>query len=152
MRKQEPAEHDIRSANRKWSADDVVDLELKNRTMPRPRLLYEYCGGIQPDCSTGLQRILKQPGGPAGSTAEVHCQLRRVYAAAAQQLARFRFVDFGQPPQSRAGAQIIAECVFVGCCSPSLVISQSPIFAQGDPGPGSGGETCLHSGLRDQPA
>jgi len=28
MRKQEPAEHDIRSINRKRDADDVMDLEL----------------------------------------------------------------------------------------------------------------------------
>ena len=114
MRKQEPAEHDIRSVDRKRNADDVMDLELKVGAMPRPRLLYEYWGGIQPDCPAWFQRILKQAGGPAGAAAEIHSQPRRFYAAAPLQFPRFRFVDFGQPTESRAGSQVIAEGVFVG--------------------------------------
>jgi hypothetical protein len=59
MRKQKPAEHDIRGVDRKRNADDVMDLEFKIGAMPPPRLLYEYCGGIQPDCSIWHRRILK---------------------------------------------------------------------------------------------
>ena len=59
MRKQEPAEHDIRGVDWKRSADDVMDLELKVGVVPRARLLDEYCGGIQPDCSIWLQHISK---------------------------------------------------------------------------------------------
>ena len=129
MRKKEPAEHDIRGVDRKRNADDVMDLELKIGVMPRPRLLYEYSGGIQPDGSIRLQHILKQPGGPAGAAAEIHCQARRAYAATAQQFPRFRFVHFGESPQSRTGAQIIAERVFIGCRFPRLLIAHLPIFA-----------------------
>ena len=85
-----------------------MDLELKVGPMLRPRLLYEYWGGVQPDCSAWFQRILKQAGGPAGAAAEIHSQPRRVYAAAPQQFPRFRFIHFGQPTQSRTGAQVIA--------------------------------------------
>ena len=59
MRKQEPAKHDIRGVDRKRNADDVMDLELKIGVMPRPRHLYEYGGGIQPDGSIWLQHISK---------------------------------------------------------------------------------------------
>jgi len=91
-----------------------MDPELKIGAMPRPCLLYEYRGGIQPDCSAWIQRILKQAGGPTRAAAEIHSQSRRVDAAAPQQFPRFRFVHFGQPTQTRTGAQVIAERVFVG--------------------------------------
>jgi hypothetical protein len=110
-----------------------MHLELKVGAMPRPRLLYEYWGGVQPDCSAWFQRILKQAGGPTGAAAEIHSQPRRVYAAAPQQFPRFRFIHFGQPTQSRTGAQVIAERVFVGGCFPRLSFSHSGIVAQKEP-------------------
>src|SRR5438105_3305922 len=58
---------------------------------------------------------------------------RRGYAAAPQQFPRFRFVHFGQPAQSRTGAQVIAERVFIGGCFPRFPFSDSAIVAQREP-------------------
>lgn len=130
MRQQEPAEQDIRSVDRKRNADDVMHVELKAGALPCSRLLYEHWGSIQPDGSVRFQRIVKQAGGPAGAAAEIHRQPWLVYTTAPQQFPRFRFVQFGQPAQSRTGAQVISERVFVGGCFLRWPFSHSAIVAQ----------------------
>src|ERR1700683_759638 len=112
MRKQEPAEQDVRRWDRKRSTNNIVNLEFQFRTVVASCICHVAFRSIESNRAAGIHDVLKKASGPARTATKVDCDPRCTHAAVLKQFSRFGFIQFGKSPEPRARLIAVSKCVF----------------------------------------